>query len=158
MSPHLAAFLVGAEIVANASGSHHELRKLNSRLSLMGNATRKCGGAYVYSNHRGCDGNRLYFDGCASILVNGNLVAQASQFSLKDVEVVSATIDLDEIRSYRGVSCSVQEQSSKQNIFPIIDISHFSLRSELYPSLLKAGTRHSQSSIISTYPHFPFLP
>ena len=42
----------GVEIIANASGSHHELRKLDSRLTLMKNATSKCGGVYMYSNHR----------------------------------------------------------------------------------------------------------
>ena len=36
-------------------------------------------------------------DGCASVVVNGDLVAQGSQFSLKDVEVVIAQIDLDAV-------------------------------------------------------------
>lgn len=44
---------------------------------------------------------RLYFDGCASITLNGSVLAQGSQFSLRDVEVVTATVDLDEIVSYR---------------------------------------------------------
>ena len=35
----------------------------------------------------GCDGNRLYFDGSSLICVNGELVSQASQFSMNDVEV-----------------------------------------------------------------------
>jgi len=34
-------------------------------------------------------------DGCASVVVNGDVVAQGSQFSLNDVEVVVAQIDLD---------------------------------------------------------------
>lgn len=34
-------------------------------------------------------------DGCATVVVNGDVVAQGSQFSLKDVEVVVAQIDLD---------------------------------------------------------------
>jgi len=34
-------------------------------------------------------------DGCACVVVNGDVVAQGSQFSLKDVEVVVAQIDLD---------------------------------------------------------------
>ena len=37
-------------------------------------------------------------DGCATVVVNGDVVAQASQFSLKDVEVVVAQIDLDVVR------------------------------------------------------------
>lgn len=47
----------------------------------------QAGGVYMYANQQGCDGGRLYFDGCACIAVNGHLVAQGSQFSLADVEV-----------------------------------------------------------------------
>lgn len=35
------------------------------------------------------------------IMVNGEIVAQGSQFSLDDVEVVTATVDLEDVRSYR---------------------------------------------------------
>ena len=122
------------------SGSHHELRKLNTRIDLICSATQKSGGVYLYANQQGCDGGRLYYDGfvrvtliiifslakyvytkiyhmkcfslkldtftlwsplscsCALIAVNGKLVAQASQFSMHDVEVVTATVDLDEVR------------------------------------------------------------
>lgn len=127
-SPHISLALAGVEIICNGSGSHHELRKLNSRLSLIKSATSKCGGAYLYSNHRGCDGNRMYFDGCSLVCVNGELVAQASQFSLQDVEVVVAIVDLTEIRSYRGASSSFQEQSSMSKKIPQINLRHFSLQ------------------------------
>ena len=56
---------------------------------------------YLYANQQGCDGDRLYYDGCALIALNGNIIAQGSQFSLNDVEVVSATIDIEDVRSYR---------------------------------------------------------
>jgi hypothetical protein len=43
----------------------------------MRSATAKAGGVYLYANQRGCDGGRLYYDGCACIAVNGAFVAQA---------------------------------------------------------------------------------
>ncbi|KAH0543829.1 hypothetical protein FGG08_001868 [Glutinoglossum americanum] len=58
--------------------------------------------AYIYANRRGCDGDWLYYDGCAMILVNGEVVARGSQFSLNGVEVVTVTIDLEEVRAYRS--------------------------------------------------------
>lgn len=83
------AALDGADIVCNGSGSHHQLRKLNTRLDLMISATRKCGGGvYMYSNQQGCDGGRCYYDGSAMIVVNGSVVAQGSQFGVADVEMV----------------------------------------------------------------------
>lgn len=51
---------------------------------------------------RGCDGERVYYDGCSMIAVNGNIVAQGTQFSLQEVEVVTSTVDLEEVRSHRG--------------------------------------------------------
>ena len=41
---------------------------------------------------QGCDGDRLYYDGCALIVVNGKIIAQGSQFSLKDVVCSSQTV------------------------------------------------------------------
>lgn len=142
-SPHINLYLSGVDIISNGSGSHHGLRKLESRLSLMKEATRKCGGVYVYSNHRGCDGNRLYFDGCSLINVNGEVVAQASQFSLTDVEVIAAVVDLDAVRSYRQDTASFQEQSSYEAQLPTVDVRYFSMRhtkAASYDSLLDAST------------------
>lgn len=59
----------------------------------------KSGGIYLYANQQGCDGDRLYYDGCAMIVANGNVMAQGSQFSLNDVEVVTATIDIEDVRT-----------------------------------------------------------
>lgn len=58
------------------------------------------GGIYLYANQQGCDGDRLYYDGCAMIVINGEVVAQGSQFSLNDVEVVTATVDIEEVCRY----------------------------------------------------------
>ncbi|CAJ2509374.1 Uu.00g144000.m01.CDS01 [Anthostomella pinea] len=99
--PHNHMSLNGVEVITNSSGSHFTLRKLHLRMQLIMEATRKNGGCYIYANQQGCDGDRLYYDGCAMIICNGKLLAQASQFSLQEVEVVTATIDLDEIRAFR---------------------------------------------------------
>ena len=119
-SPHIDLAYNGVEIIANGSGSHHELRKLDTRLSLIRNATDKCGGVYLYANQQGCDGGRLYFDGCASIAQNGEILAQGSQFSINDVEVVTATVDLTDVRSYRGSRMSGAVQASQGTSIPQI--------------------------------------
>lgn len=103
-SPHIQQALDGVEIFTNSSGSHHELRKLNQRLSLIVEATGKCGGVYLYANQIGCDGDRLYYDGSAMIVVNGDVVAQSSQFSLNEVEVITASVNLEDVRAYRAAT------------------------------------------------------
>ncbi|CAL8465594.1 g5130 [Coccomyxa elongata] len=121
-APHIALALSGVEIITNGSGSHHQLRKLHQRLDLIKSGTAKAGGVYLYANQQGCDGNRLYYDGCACIAVNGQLVAQGSQFAVADVEVVTATVDLDEVVSYRGAVSSLQEQASSAPRVPTIAV------------------------------------
>ncbi|KAI3900682.1 hypothetical protein MKW92_023046 [Papaver armeniacum] len=110
--PHAELALNGVEVFLNASGSHHQLRKLDIRLRAFIGATHTRGGVYMYSNHQGCDGARLYYDGCSCVVVNGDVVAQGSQFSLKDVEVLVAQVDLDAVASLRGSISSFQEQAS----------------------------------------------
>lgn len=106
-APHIVYALAGVDVVANASGSHHALRKLRDRVQLLVGATSKCGGVYLYANQIGCDGGRLYFDGSALIALNGEILAQGSQFSLKsEVEVLCARVDLDDVLSYRMGSTS----------------------------------------------------
>ncbi|KAI4374193.1 hypothetical protein MLD38_012213 [Melastoma candidum] len=118
--PHADLALNGVEVFMNASGSHHQLRKLDVRLRAFIGATYNRGGVYMYSNHQGCDGSRLYYDGCSSVIVNGEVVAQGSQFSLKDVEVVVAQIDLDAVASFRGSISSFQEQASAKTNIPSV--------------------------------------
>lgn len=119
-SPHISMALDGVEIITNSSGSHHELRKLDLRLELIAESSKKCGGIYLYANQKGCDGDRLYYDGCACIVVNGNMVAQGSQFSLNDVEVVTATINLDDVRSYRNQRSAALQSVSQNESYHVV--------------------------------------
>lgn len=111
--PNIHLGLGGVEIICNSSASHWELRKLSRRLELIKESSKKGGSVYLYSNQQGCDGSgREYYDGCALIIVNGEIKAQASQFSLNDVEVISATVDLDEVGmqgSIRRGACRLRE-------------------------------------------------
>ncbi|OAX81982.1 hypothetical protein ACJ72_03673 [Emergomyces africanus] len=119
-NPGIHMGLNGVEIFTNSSGSHHELRKLKQRIELIRHCTRG-GGIYLYANQRGEDGNgRLYFDGSAGIFVNGRVVGMSSQFSLKDVDVVTAVIDLEEVRSFR-TSVSRSSQGSQAPAYQRIE-------------------------------------
>ena len=48
------------------------------------------------------------------IIVNGTLVAQGSQFSLRDVEVITGTVDVEEVRAYR--CCRFSSQATDINV------------------------------------------
>lgn len=90
-------------------------------MDLIRSATLKAGGIYLYANQKGCDGDRLYYDGCSLIAINGSVVAQGSQFSLDDVEVVTATVDLEEVRSYRTRS-SRNQQAARSEAYERVQV------------------------------------
>merc|ERR1719234_2295234 len=102
-STHIDMGLDGVEITVNGSGSYMELRKAYVAVELVRSATLKSGGCYLFSNLRGCDGERVYFNGCSSITVNGEVVARTGQYSVEEVEVAVATVDLEQIRAYRNM-------------------------------------------------------
>ncbi|XP_062051657.1 glutamine-dependent NAD(+) synthetase isoform X5 [Lepus europaeus] len=121
-SPHVDMGLDGVEIFTNASGSHHVLRKAHARVDLVTMATTKSGGIYLLANQKGCDGDRLYYDGCALIAMNGSIFAQGSQFSLEDVEVLTATLDLEDVRSYRAEISSRNLAASRVSPYPRVKV------------------------------------
>ena len=141
--PHVDLVLRGGvDVIGNGSASHHVLRKLDQRLELMVAATRKVGGVYLYSNQRGCDGSgRLYFDGAAMIVCNGKVLAQTSQFSLKDVEVITATIDLNDVWSYRASIPSFGVQAVQVCSQPVTPTTH-----GVYPVNVNVTSKDSYTS------------
>ncbi|KAL9084001.1 MAG: hypothetical protein Q9165_008277 [Trypethelium subeluteriae] len=49
----------------------------------------------------GCDGDRLLYDGCGMIAVNGGVLGILPQFELGEASVITATIDLNKVRAAR---------------------------------------------------------
>tara|TARA_B100000795_G_scaffold179210_1_gene135643 strand:- start:586 stop:1188 length:603 start_codon:yes stop_codon:yes gene_type:complete len=91
---------------------------------------------------RGCDGGRLYYDGCACIVLNGEVLAQGSQFSLQDVEVVTATVDLEAVRSMRSTFAARSRQAERQGPserIPRIEARDFVMGASVLPPRGKAA-------------------
>lgn len=124
-STHVPQSLDGAEILVNGSGSYHELRKNYVISDLIKSATAKSGGIYMFSNLRGCDGERVYYQGCSSIAINGDFVAVAKQFALQEVEVTVATLDLEDVRAYRNLVRSRALKAAQSDSYPrvVVDFS-----------------------------------
>ena len=121
-SSHIDMGLDGVEIIVNGSGSYMELRKAYVAVELVRSATLKSGGCYMFSNLRGCDGERVYFNGCSSITVNGEVVARTAQFSVEEVETAVATIDLEQIRSYRNMIRSRSLRAASSVRYPRVSL------------------------------------
>lgn len=126
---HIPMGLDGVEIIVNGSGSYTEIRKGYVTRDLIQSATARSGGCYLFGNPRGCDGDRVWFSGDAKIGLNGAIIAAASPYSLAEVEVVTATIDLESIRVYRNMIRSRNVHAAQSQAYPRIQVN-FSLSSE----------------------------
>lgn len=91
----------GVEVFNISTAFQQSVGKTAALLEGMQKSLRKSGGVIVYANQKGCDGDRFYYGGKAAVLVNGTVAAQVPQFSLKDVEVCVATVNLGQVRCYR---------------------------------------------------------
>ena len=135
-SPNIMLGLEGVDIITNGSGSHFQLGKYAYRHRLIGGATERNGGCYLYSNQLGLDGSRQVYDGNGMIYVNGALKAVGEHLSFREVEVVTAVVNLDEIRTYRAQIVSRNIQSARRSLtLPRINLPedfHFT-DNTLYP-------------------------
>ncbi|XP_066582206.1 glutamine-dependent NAD(+) synthetase [Prorops nasuta] len=141
-SNHIPMALDGVEIIVNGSGSYFELGKAYVTVDLVKSATFKSGGCYLFSNLRGCDGARVYFNGGSSITLNGRILKRSKQFALEEVEVTVATFDLEDIRSYRN---------------NIRSRSHLAAKTQPYPRV-KVQFDLTPSNLISDVPDIPIEP
>ena len=77
------------------------------------------------------------------IVCNGTVKAQGSQFSLDDVEVVTATVDLEEVRAYRcSASRGLQAVRPKEQ-YRRIDVTAYSmsLQSDDFSTIISPSCR-----------------
>lgn len=115
-STHIDMSLAGAEIIVNSSGSYMELRKEYIVTDLMKSASSKAGGAYLFSNLRGCDGQRVLFNGCSAVGLNGEIIARGKQFSLQDVV---STVETIHFISYHISLSNVHMLNRRKNYYHI---------------------------------------
>lgn len=47
---------------------------MTDRIELIKNAAKRNGGVYLYSNLKGCDGGRVYYDGGSLVCLNGKII------------------------------------------------------------------------------------
>lgn len=127
-------------IHAISTASYHELGGFEARFGLLQEAARETGGVLIYSDQRGCGGDRTYSDGCAMIFVNGELVAQGRQFFLEDVEIVTATIPFPEVGAPRKDQIEAKNESRNPATGERVEID-YDLRNDCPATLINRQKR-----------------
>ncbi|KZM23607.1 NAD(+) synthase (glutamine-hydrolyzing) [Ascochyta rabiei] len=100
-SQHYELVQNGVDIFTVSAAFQQSVGKTSALLQHMQQLVKESGGIIIYSNQKGCDGDRFYYGGKATVMVNGTIAAQGLQFTLNDVEVVTARVDLNQVRCYR---------------------------------------------------------
>jgi NAD+ synthase (glutamine-hydrolysing) len=115
-------------------------------MDLIKSATRRSGGAYIYSNLEGGDGERLYFDGGSMVGLNGSIIDIEDRFTLRDVQVLITDIPISTILSYRLKNNSFENQGSKQKQFTVINININLISQNSIPYTLKGGAKSKKAN------------
>lgn len=102
--PGLELAAAECDILLSPSASHFALGKDPLRERLVVEGSRALGVAYAYANLSGNEAGRVLYDGLPRIAAGGLLLAEGASLPWSPVQVVSADIDLDRLRTQRAVS------------------------------------------------------
>ena len=84
-------------------------------IELIQAATATAGGIYLYANQQGCDGDRLYYDGCASLRSTARS-SRRDAVLRRGRRVVTAAVS--RTRTYRGSNMSFRCRSPARTRAP----------------------------------------
>lgn len=96
------------DIILNPSASHFAFDKLAVRERLVVEGSRAFSATYIYANLLGNESGRIIYDGCSLIASGGKLVAEGPRFSLEEVILTTATIDIDATRTLQARTASFE--------------------------------------------------
>ncbi len=87
--------LRGVDMLLNPSASHFAFGKFTVRQRFVTEGSRAFGVAYLYANLMGDEAGRIIYDGGGLVANAGELVARGRRFSFHDLELSTATVDID---------------------------------------------------------------
>ena len=100
----------GVDIILNPSASHFAFGKRQVRERFVLDGSRAFGVTYVYTNLVGNEAGRAVYDGGALIASGGRLVASGERLSMREVDVVSAVVDVHATRMIQSRTASFQPE------------------------------------------------
>ena len=98
----------GVDIILSPSASHFAFGKQNIRERFVLEGSRAFGVTYLYTNLVGNESGRVIFDGGAIIASGGKRLVTGRRLGFKDVEVVTAVVDIDHTRMLQARTVSHQ--------------------------------------------------
>ena len=97
---------LGVDVIFNPSASHFAFDKIDTRSRFVLEGSRAFATSYVYTNLCGNEAGRIIYDGGAMIASCGELLASGRRLHYRDVDLVTAVVDLASTRMARARSAS----------------------------------------------------
>jgi len=89
------------DLILGPSASHFAFRKHDVRRQLVLDGSRRFACGYAFANLLGNEAGRAIYDGQTLIAECGRLLAAGERLSLADVRLITATLDVEKIRTQR---------------------------------------------------------
>ncbi|MBM3847662.1 MAG: NAD(+) synthase [Verrucomicrobia bacterium] len=106
--PGMQLALKGVDVMLNPSASHFAFGKIEIRKRFVLEGSRAFSMSYVYANLLGNEAGRAIYDGEVMIASMGRLIASGARFSYADVQVTSATVNIDATRMNQARTASYE--------------------------------------------------
>jgi len=116
------AFLNNADFIVGSTAVHFKANWKKQNIEIIEAETHKNGGAYVFANLIGCDGNNTYFTGGNCIIQNGAVLATGKYHSLNEIEICHGVLNLQKIRLQRQRFTGGQKMMLDNDIMPVVNI------------------------------------
>ena len=97
---------LGVDVILNPSASHFAFSKIDTRRRFVLEGSRAFATSYVYTNLCGNEAGRIIYDGGAMIASCGELLSTGRRLHYRDVDLVTAVVDLSATRMARARSAS----------------------------------------------------
>lgn len=111
----------GADIILNPSASHFAFEKHEVRRRFVLEGSRAFFVTYLYANLLGNEAGRAIYDGGTMIASGGKMIVEGPRFSYRNVQLATATIDVDATRMMRSRTGSF-EPAIERKVTEIIDV------------------------------------
>lgn len=118
------AYLNNADFVVGSTAVHFTAGYKKRNIETIQAETFKNGGAYIFANLLGCDGNNTYFAGGNNIIQNGNVLGTGKYHTLNDIEICQGVLNLQKIRLQRQRFTGGQRMMLEQDILPTVQLEH----------------------------------
>lgn len=121
--------------------------------------TQRHGGGYIYTNVKGCTGDRIYFDGGCIFTENGVVKGLSNLNTLEEVMVTPVVVNITNVRTFRLSNKSFLKSSNGVSAIPRVKVDKY-ICTNVEPYTTRTEETKYISELVEEYefPHARYEP